>query len=240
MIENKSADRADTRSRLIVALDTPTVAAARDLVGRLGSSVSFYKIGLELAMTGGGIELARELAADGIQVFLDLKLLDIANTVERATANAAAIGVTFLTVHGTDTKTLAAAVKGRGDSRLRLLAVTVLTSLDAHDLAEQGIGRSPAQMVLHRAGLAQAAGFDGVIASGQEASPLRQAIGKNFLVVTPGIRLAGGTAGDQARVTTPAQAIAGGADYLVVGRPITEAPDPRAAVESIVEDMMSA
>lgn len=229
----------DVRGRLIVALDTPTVDAARAIVDRLGNSVGFYKIGLELAMTGG-IDLARSLAGQGKLIFLDLKLLDISNTVEKATANAAALGVTFLTVHGTDTKTLAAAVKGRGNSTLKLLAVTVLTSLDQKDLAEQGISRSPADMVLHRAALAEAAGFDGVIASGQEAPRLRQSVGRNFLVVTPGIRMADGVAGDQARVTTPAQAIAGGANYLVVGRPITEAPDPKAAAERIVADMMSA
>lgn len=233
------ANGGDVRGRLIVALDTPTVDAARAMVDRLGDSVGFYKIGLELAMTGG-IDLARDLAAHGKQIFLDLKLLDISNTVEKATANAAALGVTFLTVHGTDTKTLAAAVKGRGASPLKLLAVTVLTSLDQKDLAEQGISRTPADMVLHRAALAEAAGFDGVIASGQEAPRLRQSVGRKFLVVTPGIRMADGVAGDQARVTTPAQAIAGGADYLVVGRPITEAADPKAAAERIVADMRSA
>ena len=224
------------RDRLIVALDTPTAAEARALVTALGDSIGFYKIGLELVMNGG-FDLARGLIADGKRVFLDMKLLDISNTVEKATANAAALGATFLTVHGTDTKTLAAAVKGRGDSPLKLLAVTVLTSLTQDDLAEQGISKSPADLVLHRARLAKAAGFDGVIASGQEAAPLRQAVPKDFLIVTPGIRMAGGTAGDQARVTTPAKAIADGADYLVVGRPITEAKDPRAAAELVVEDM---
>jgi orotidine-5'-phosphate decarboxylase len=226
------------RDRLIVALDTPTVAEARALVTTLGTSVSFYKIGLELVMNGG-FDLARGLIADGKRVFLDMKLLDIANTVERATANAAALGVTFLTVHGTDTKTLAAAVKGRGKSPLKLMAVTVLTSLEQADLTEQGIAQTPAGLVMHRARLAQAAGFDGVIASGQEAASLRASVRKDFLVVTPGIRLADGTAGDQARVTTPAQAIANGADYLVVGRPITEAKNPQAAAELVVADMIA-
>lgn len=224
------------RDRLIVALDTPTAAEARALVTALGDSIGFYKIGLELVMNGG-FDLARGLIADGKRVFLDMKLLDISNTVEKATANAAALGVTFLTVHGTDTKTLAAAVKGRGDSPLKLLAVTVLTSLTQDDLAEQGISKAPADLVLHRARLAKAAGFDGVIASGQEAAPLRQAVPKDFLIVTPGIRMAGGTAGDQARVTTPHKAITDGADYLVVGRPITEAKDPGAAAELVVKDM---
>lgn len=224
------------RDRLIVALDTPAVAEARALVTTLGDSVNFYKIGLELVMNGG-FDLARGLISDGKRVFLDMKLLDIPNTVEKATANAAALGATFLTIHGTDTKTLAAAVKGRAKSPLKLLAVTVLTSLSLDDLAEQGIAKSPAEMVLHRAKLAQAAGFDGVIASGQEAAPLRRTVPKEFLIVTPGIRLAGGTAGDQERVTTPAKAIADGADYLVVGRPITQANDPKAAAEQVVKDM---
>ena len=214
------------RDRLIVALDTPTAAEARALVTALGDSIGFYKIGLELVMNGG-FDLARGLIADGKRVFLDMKLLDISNTVEKATANAAALGATFLTVHGTDTKTLAAAVKGRGDSPLKLLAVTVLTSLTQDDLAEQGISKSPADLVLHRARLAKAAGFDGVIASGQEAAPLRQAVPKDFLIVTPGIRMAGGTAGDQARVTTPHKAITDGADYLVVGRTIAGGERPR-------------
>ncbi len=224
------------RDRLIVALDTPTVAEARTLVDALGDSVTFYKIGLELVMNGG-FDLARGLIADGKRVFLDMKLLDISNTVEKATANAAALGVTFLTVHGTDTQTLAAAVKGRGQSSLKLMAVTVLTSLTQKDLTEQGIAKAPADLVLHRAGLAKAAGFDGVIASGQEAAPLRQIVPKNFLIVTPGIRMAGGAEGDQARVTTPAKAIADGADYLVVGRPITQAKDPKVAAELVVQDM---
>ena len=224
------------RDRLIVALDTPTVTEARTLVTALGDSVSFYKIGLELIMNGG-FDLARGLIGDGKRVFLDMKLLDISNTVEKATANAAALGVTFLTVHGTDAKTLAAAVKGRGKSPLKLLAVTVLTSLTRDDLAEQGIAKSPAEMVLHRAGLAKTAGFDGVIASGEEAAPLRRAVPDDFLIVTPGIRLAGGVVGDQARVTTPAKAMADGADYLVVGRPITQAKDPKAAAALVVKDM---
>lgn len=227
------------RDRLIVALDTPSIGEAQALVTALGGSVTFYKIGLELVMNGG-FDLARRLIGDGKRVFLDMKLLDISNTVEKATANAATLGVTFLTVHGTDTKTLAAAVKGRGTSPLKLLAVTVLTSLTQDDLAEQGIARQPADLVLHRAGLASAAGFDGVIASGQEAAPLRRRVPGSFLIVTPGIRMAGGSAGDQARVTTPRKAIADGADYLVVGRPITEARDPKAAAEQVVLDMAGA
>ncbi|MDX2259275.1 MAG: orotidine-5'-phosphate decarboxylase [Hyphomicrobiaceae bacterium] len=226
---------AGAAERLILALDTPTVADARTLVGRLDGAVSFYKIGLELALAGG-LDLAGELIAAGRRVFLDLKFLDIGNTVERAVAQAADLGVTCLTVHGHDTKTLQAAVRGRGASQTRLLAVTVLTSLDGADLAEQGIrdGLTPGDLVTHRAGLAQARGFDGVIASGQEAGRLRAVVGGDFLIVTPGIRLADAESDDQVRVVTPERAIADGADYLVVGRPITAAADPAAAAERFI------
>jgi orotidine-5'-phosphate decarboxylase len=231
---------AAARDRLFVALDTPTVDAARGLVTRLGDEVSCYKVGLEL-LFGGGLAFADDLKQAGRTLFLDMKLLDIANTVEKATANVARLGVDYLTVHGTDRKTLDAAVKGRGAARLKLLAVTVLTSLDTADLAEQGItGRSAAELVVHRARLAKAAGFDGVIASGQEAAPVRAAVGPGFMIVTPGIRLAGGDAGDQARVTTPERAIAAGATHLVVGRPITGAADPAAAARAVVTAIASA
>jgi orotidine-5'-phosphate decarboxylase len=171
-------------------------------------------------------------------VFLDMKLLDIPNTVEMAVANIAGLGFDYLTVHGTDRKTLDAAVKGRGNAGLKLLAVTVLTSLDQEDLREQGIdGRSPADLVVHRARLAKAAGFDGVIASGQEAAHVRAAVGPDFLIVTPGIRFAEGPEGDQARVMTPAKAIAAGASHLVVGRPITRAADPAAAAQAVIDEI---
>lgn len=222
----------DPRSRLFVALDLPAAAAARALVDRLGDSVDCYKIGLEL-LFGGGLELAQALRAEGRTIFLDMKLLDIPNTVEKAVSNVAALGLDYLTIHGTDRKTLDAAVKGRGSSSLKLLAVTVLTSLDARDLSEQGIGRStPAELVLHRARLAKAAGVDGVVASGQEAGLMRAEVGTDFLIVTPGIRLAEGPDGDQARVMTPGRAIAEGASHLVVGRPITAAADPRKAAQA--------
>lgn len=230
---------ATPRDRLIVALDVPDAAAARQLVDRLGRSVSFYKIGLEL-LFGGGLDLARALRDDGKQVFLDMKLLDISNTVEKAAANIAGLGLTFLTVHGHDRKTLDAAVRGRGASDLRLLSVTVMTHLTGDDLAEQGIARSPSEMVVMRAMMAAAAGFDGVIASGAEAKAIRAATGSGFLIVTPGIRPAGADKGDQARITTPTQAIADGADYLVVGRPITAAADPVAAAEAIVAEIARA
>lgn len=230
---------ATTKDKLIVALDVPSYDEARDLVIRLGDTVSFYKVGLEL-LFAGGLSLAQELKNEGKRVFLDLKFLDIGNTVERAVANAANIGVDFLTVHGTDSKTLKAAVTGRGSSPLKLFAVTVLTSLDQADLAEQGISLTPAELVVKRARLAEANGFDGVIASGQEAAAVRAATGPEFLITTPGIRLPGGEAGDQKRVTTPEGALRHGANHLVVGRPITAAADPVAAAKTFLERIASA
>lgn len=227
------------RDKLIVALDLPSSAEARALVARLGGEVSFYKIGLELLFTGG-LDLAQELKRSGKRVFLDMKLLDIGNTVERAVATAARLGVDFLTVHGHDRKTLDAAVKGRAKAPLKLLAVTVLTSLDAADLAEQGTTLQPGELVLKRARLAHAAGFDGVIASGQEAAAVRSATGREFLIVTPGIRLPGGAAGDQARITTPQHALADGADHLVVGRPINAACDPLEAARQFLSHIAQA
>lgn len=222
------------RERLFVALDVADVNRARQLVEVLGDSVSAYKVGLEL-LFGGGLEFAQGLRAAGRHVFLDMKLLDIANTVEKAAANIASLGLDYLTVHATDRQTLDAAVKGRGSSKLKLLGVTVLTSLTAGDLEEQGVrGMDPASLVVHRAKLAREAGFDGVIASGQEAALVKASIREGFLIVTPGIRLPGGDAGDQARVMTPEAAIGAGATHLVVGRPITAAPDPRAAAVEIV------
>jgi orotidine-5'-phosphate decarboxylase len=223
--------------RLIVALDVPTIEEARSLAASLASAVGVYKIGLEL-LSSGGIGLAQELVRAGSRVFLDMKLLDIPNTVEKATANVARLGVEFLTVHGHDRKTLNAAVRGRGKSGLKLLAVTVLTSLDEADLREQGIpAKSPAELVLDRARLAKAAGFDGVVASSNEAAAIREAIGGDFLIVTPGVRPAGEVAGDQARVATPADAIRRGATHLVVGRPITAAADPAAAAAAICREI---
>jgi orotidine-5'-phosphate decarboxylase len=214
--------------RLIVALDMPAIEDARRLVSTLGDAVSFYKVGLEL-LFAGGLDLASGLRHQGKRVFLDMKLLDIGNTVERAVANATELDVDFLTVHGHDLKTLRAAVTGRGTSRLKLLAVTVLTNLTPEDLREQGSIMPPADLVLHRARLAFESGFDGVIASGQEAARIRAATGAGFLIVTPGIRLPGSTTDDQERVMTPDHAIAAGADHIVVGRPITQADDPKAA-----------
>jgi orotidine-5'-phosphate decarboxylase len=218
--------------RLIVALDVPSVDEARALVDKLGDSVGVYKIGLELLFSGG-FALAEELAGHGHAVFVDAKLLDIEATIERATAAVARMGVTFLTVHALDRKTLEAAVRGRGDSPLKLLGVTVLTNLSASDLAQQGIDHPLQEVVLHRAKLAKEAGFDGVIASGHEAAKLKAEFGGRLLVVTPGIRPAGADSGDQKRTVDVAQAFRNGADYIVVGRPIRDAADPRAAALAI-------
>ena len=228
------------KDRLFVALDVASVDRARTLVTALGDTVSCYKVGLEL-LFGGGLEFAQGLKAAGKTVFLDMKLLDIANTVEKAAANIAGLGLDFLTIHGTDSKTLDAAVRGRGGSGLKLLAVTVLTNLERADLEQQGIkDMAPVDLVVRRARLAKAAGIDGIVASAQEAALIRAEVGPGVLIVTPGIRLAGGTAGDQVRVMTPGRAIAAGADVLVVGRPITEADDPRAAAEAFLAEIEAA
>ena len=228
--------RASIRDTLIVALDVPTAEEARKIVARLGDAVSFYKVGHEL-LFAGGLELARALKGEGKRVFLDMKLLDIGNTMERAVANAASMGVDFLTIHGHDTKSIRAAVAGRGTSPLKILAVTVLTNLSAEDVAEQGNRMTPAELVLHRAMLTHAAGCDGVIASGQEAAAIRAKAWPGFLIVTPGIRPAGDAVGDQTRVMTPDAAIRAGADHIVVGRPITQAPDPRSAALGILSSL---
>jgi len=226
----------DAKRRLIVALAVPSVDDARALVEALGDSLGVYKIGLELLFSGG-FALAQELAGHGHSVFVDAKLLDIEATVEGATAAVARTGAQFLTVHALDRKTLDAAVRGRGNSSLKLLGVTVLTNLSASDLVQQGIDHPLREVVLHRAKLAKEAGFDGVIASGHEAASIRRTAGPDFLIVTPGVRPQGAPAQDQARAVTPAKAIEAGADYLVVGRPITRAPDPRAAAEAIVAEI---
>ena len=218
------------RERLIAALDVPTAAEARQLVEKLGGAVTFYKIGLELSTSGGYHELLDWLVKRGNRVFCDLKLYDIPETVRRAVANLRGRGVTFLTVHG-DRAIMQAAAKEKGD--VGILAVTVLTSLDKHDLEEMGYGSEVGELVLKRAGGALAAGCDGVIASGLEASAIKSEYGARLLVVTPGIRPAGGEMGDQKRTVDVAQAFRNGADYIVVGRPIRDAQDPAAAAEAI-------
>ena len=231
------------KDRLIVALDMPTIEEARRLVVTLGDTVSFYKVGLEL-LFAGGLDLARDLRHQGKRVFLDMKLLDIGNTIERAVANASELGVHFLTVHGHDTKTLRAAVAGRAHSprkdQVKLLAVTVMTNLTEDDLKQQGSHMAPAELVLHRAQLAYLSGFDGVIASGHEAARIRAATSPTFLIVTPGIRLPGGTTDDQERVMTPENAIKAGADHIVIGRPITQASDPQIAAETFLHHIREA
>jgi orotidine-5'-phosphate decarboxylase len=229
----------EPRDRLIVALDVPTVDEAKQLVAKLGGSVGVYKIGLEL-LFAGGFQFARELADQGHSVFVDAKLLDIEATVERATAIIANSGAKFLTVHALDAKTLDAAVRGRAHTKLKLLGVTVLTNLERDDLKEQGTDRDPQELAVYRAMLAQEAGFDGVVASGREAAPLREALGTDVLIVTPGIRPLGSQADDQARTVTAREAITAGADYIVVGRPITRAADPRKAAEAITAEMAGA
>ena len=221
--------------RLIVALDLPNLIQAMALVDRLGDSVSFYKIGLGM-LTGGGLALANELKQErGKRVFLDMKLFDIGATIEAAVRGLAQYELDFLTVHG-DPQVVAAAAEGKAGSQMKILAVTVLTSLDRADLDANLIKAGDiAQITLERAARALEAGADGVIASPQEAALIRalpQARGK--LIVTPGVRPAGAALGDQKRIATPAQAIADGADHIVVGRPIWQADNPAAAARAIV------
>jgi orotidine-5'-phosphate decarboxylase len=224
--------------RLIIPLDLPTADEARALVRTLGQAVSFYKVGLELFATDG-MALARELKGQGKQVFLDWKLHDIGTTVERAAAALAGSGCDLLTVHG-EPQVMASAVRGRGGSGLKILAVTVLTSLSDADLVELGYGQTARQLVERRVRQAVAAGCDGVVASPQEAALARQIGGPGFLVVTPGVRPDWSAKNDQARAATPAEALAAGASHLVCGRPITAAPDPRAAALRVAAEMAGA
>ena len=219
------------RDRVIVPLDLPSVAAAEAMVARLGDSVTFYKIGYQLAYAGG-LPLVSQLAKAGKKVFLDLKLHDIGNTVARGVESVAGLGATFLTVHAYP-QTMKAAVEGRAGSDLKLLAVTVLTSYDDGDLHAAGYRLNVSDLVEARAQQAQVLGVDGLVCSPEEAAGLRKIVGHQMNLVTPGIRPAGSDAGDQKRIMTPARAIAAGADYLVVGRPITGAADPKAAAEAI-------
>ncbi|HKW86339.1 MAG TPA: orotidine-5'-phosphate decarboxylase [Nitrospiraceae bacterium] len=232
----------NARDRLILALDVPSANEAERLLSLVEERIRFVKIGLEL-FTAAGPEVVRRALAQGKRVFLDLKFLDIEETIRRATAQVAELGAEFLTVHA-NRKALLAAVEGRrasgGESRLKLLAVTVLTNFDAGDLRDMGIQWSVADLVAARARLAVEAGCDGVVASGEEPAAIRQKVGDKLLIVTPGIRPAGKGVDEHARVTTPTQAIKAGADYLVVGRPIRDASDPRAAVEAIVSEMQAA
>jgi orotidine-5'-phosphate decarboxylase len=219
------------RDRLIVALDLPGVEQAEAMVARLGDSVTFYKIGYQLGYAGG-LTLVRKLTDQGKKVFLDLKMHDIGNTVARGVESVARLGATFLTVHAYP-QTMKAAVEARAGSSLQILAVTVLTSYDDGDLHAAGYRLSVPDLVEARAQQAQVLGVDGIVCSPEEAAALRKLVGHQMILVTPGIRPAGSDVGDQKRIMTPARAIAAGSDYLVVGRPITGAADPRAAAEAI-------
>jgi len=225
---------ASPRDRLIVALDLPSVEAAEAMVARLGEEVSFYKIGYQLAFAGG-LDLARMIADAGKRVFLDLKLHDIGNTVARGTKSVARLGATFLTVHAYP-QTMKAAVEAR-EGGLRILAVTVLTSYDDSDLKAAGYAANVRDLAAQRAAQARNLGVDGLVCSAEEATALRAIVGPTLALVTPGIRPAGAAAGDQKRIMTPAAAIAAGADYLVVGRPIIAAADPKAAAQAIIAEM---
>lgn len=222
--------------RLIIPLDLPTVAEARAIVSALSDTVSFYKVGLELFATGGGMDLARDLKAAGKQVFLDWKLHDIGTTVQRSTAVLADSGCDFLTVHG-EPQVMEAAVRGKGRSSLKVLAVTVLTSLSDADLIEMGFSETARSLAERRIHQAVAAGCDGVVASPHEAALARAIGGKDFLVVTPGVRPDWSAKNDQARAATPADALKAGASHLVVGRPITAANDPREAAMRVAAEM---
>ena len=225
--------------RLIVALDVPTVAEARTMVAGLGEAVSFYKVGLELFATGEGMGLARELKSTGKQVFIDWKLHDIGATVQRAASVLAGSGCDFLTVHG-EPQVMAAAVRGRGGSGLKILAVTVLTSLSDADLVEVGYQETARALVERRIHQAIAAGCDGVVASPHEAALARALGGRDFLVVTPGVRPDWSAKNDQARAATPLEALRAGASHIVCGRPITAANDPQAAARRIAGEMAQA
>jgi orotidine-5'-phosphate decarboxylase len=225
----------DARERLIVALDLPSVQAAESMVSRLGESVLFYKIGYQLAFAGG-LPFAAGLIAAGKQVFLDLKLHDIGNTVTKGVESVAQLGATFLTVHAYP-QTMKAAVEGKRGKALRILAVTVLTSYDDADLAAAGYDLTVPELAAARAQQARDTGIDGLVCSAEEAASLRNIAGPGMVLVTPGIRPAGSATGDQKRIMTPSRAIEAGADYLVVGRPVVEAADPRKAADAIVAEI---
>jgi orotidine-5'-phosphate decarboxylase len=227
----------EVRDKLIVALDVPSVAAAEKMVDRLGETVGFYKIGYQLAFAGG-LTFAETLIGAGKRVFLDLKLHDIGNTVAKGVESVARLGATFLTVHAYP-QTMKAAVEARGGG-LRILAVTVLTSYDDADLAAAGYDFTVSELVAERAAQARDIGVDGLVCSAEEAANLRTIVGSALALVTPGIRPAGVDTDDQKRVMTPSHAIMAGADHLVVGRPILEAADPKAAAVAILKEIAAA
>jgi len=231
--------KVDAKDRLIVALDLDSIEEAKSIVTRLDGVVSFFKIGLTLQLAPGVEDFIRSLINLHNRVFLDYKYYDIPETLTKAVARAADLGVDFLTVHGSS-RLIKGAVKGKGNSRLKLLTVTVLTSMEANDMAEMGYSCiSIKDLVLARARNACEAGSDGVVASGLEAKAIREVLHDNLLIVTPGIRPDGYPEDDQKRKVTPQQAIAAGADYLVVGRPILDAPDARTAAALFLKDMQA-
>ncbi len=226
------------RERLIVGLDVPTIREAETIVERLGDEILFYKIGYQLAFAGG-LEFARDLAQSGKKIFLDMKLLDIDNTVASGVENIAKMGMSMLTLHAYP-KAMRAAVKAAEGSGLCLLGVTVLTSMDEQDLVDAGYEYDPHTLVLKRAEQARIAGMGGIVCSAEEASAVRKIIGPDMALVTPGIRPAGADKGDQKRVMTPADALKAGSSHLVVARPIVKAEDPRAAAQAILAEMATA
>lgn len=230
--------RAAARNKLIVALDFATLPEAEAMVRTLGDSASFYKIGMELAY-GGGLPFAKELIQEGARVFLDLKLHDIPTTVTRACANVARIGAQFLTIHAYP-QTMAAAKEAAAGSALKLLGVTVMTSYDDRDLADAGYALSVRDLVARRAAQARDIGIDGLILSAEELASVRASVGPDMILVTPGIRPEKAATADQKRTMTPRAAIKAGADYLVIGRPITQANNPREAAEAILVDIAAA
>jgi orotidine-5'-phosphate decarboxylase len=228
----------DSRDRLIVALDVASVAEAEQLVETLGDAVTFYKIGLELSFAGG-LSLSERLAKAGKKIFLDLKLHDIPATVERASAQVARLGATFLTVHAFP-QTMRAAKSGVAGSSLAILGVTVMTSYDDADLAAAGYALGVRALVARRADQAVAAGIDGLILSAEEVGDVRAQVGGRLRLITPGIRPAGSQSNDQKRIMTPALALRAGADHLVVGRPVTRAADPLQAAAAIQREIAAA
>lgn len=228
----------DMRERLIIGLDVPTLREAEAMVDRIGDDGLFYKIGYQLVFAGG-LEFARDLAASGKKIFLDMKLLDIDNTVASGVENIARMGMTMLTLHAYP-KAMRAAVKAAEGSGLCLLGVTVLTSMDAADLDEAGYALDPQALVERRARQALEAGMGGCVCSAEESRLVSGILGPGKAVVTPGIRPAGADKGDQKRVMTPAEAIAAGSTHLVVARPIIRAKDPREATRTILADMAAA
>ena len=234
----KASLEAEAERKLIVALDMPDAAQAYDFWQRLAIPNAVCKIGLELLMAGG-VELVRKLASSGVSVFVDAKLFDIGNTVERATARVTDLGAAFLTVHAQDRQTLEAAVRGRAGSALKLLGITLLTNANPDDVGKQGITLSSRDLVLQRAAFAADAGFDGVVSSAWETRDLKASFRERLALVCPGIRLTAEevTGDDQARTATPGDALRGRADYIVVGRPIIRARDPSVAARAIIAEM---